>query len=256
MDTKRTTSLLSLDKNLPLRAYPKEILEKVILTEFLPWLCKLLSLTDEVSANRLEIALPAIKEQCLGMGFKEIKKMFEMYVDSKFSMKPIPNYFDRILLGKIVNEYKTMNKKIEVEQIQELPENEKLELRNQAVNKSLDYFIELREVDLNRIYVYDILDGLGYMPTDIEGKKQVKKDAIQILESETKNRKSNSLDEARQIKRLLIEIESKTSPKIKIKCKELVLAKFYRELTRSEEQLQTFRNQFQVNSEGLPEIIT
>ena len=48
---------------------------------FSPWLSKLLSLKDETSANRLEMALPAIKEQCIGMGFVEIKKMFEMYVD-------------------------------------------------------------------------------------------------------------------------------------------------------------------------------
>ena len=102
--------LVKLDKQLPLRAYPEKELNKVLLMNFLPFLTRLLSLTDEVSANRLEMALPAIKEQCIGMGFKEIKKMFEMYVDSKLSLKPIPNYFDRILLGKIVSNYKSLNK--------------------------------------------------------------------------------------------------------------------------------------------------
>ncbi len=236
--------LAVLDKQLPLRAYIEKDLNKILLMDFMPWLVGLLSLTDEVSADRLEIALPAIKEQCLGMGFKEIKKMFEMYVDSKFSMEPLPNYFDRILLGKIVNEYKTMNRIPKYEKPNELSKDEKLKLRNQAVIKSLEYFIIHREVDLNRIYVYDILDDLGYMPTDIEGKKQVKKDAIQILESETKNIKSSSLNETREIKQTLIEIESKTSPKIKIKCKQLVLAKFYRELTRDEDELKEYQNQF------------
>ena len=85
-----------LDKNLPLRAYPEEKLNRIILMDFMPYLARLLSLTDEVAADRLEVALPAIKEHCIGMGFKEIKKMFEMYADSKLPIKPIPNYFDSI----------------------------------------------------------------------------------------------------------------------------------------------------------------
>ena len=44
------------------------------------------------------------------MSFKEIKIMFEMYAHSKMDIKPIPNYFDIILLGKIVSEYKSINK--------------------------------------------------------------------------------------------------------------------------------------------------
>jgi len=93
-----------LEKSLPLRAYVKEDLNKALIMEFLPWICSLLSLTDQKSADRLESALPAIKEQCIGMGFKEIRKMFEMYADGKLYVQPIPNYFDRILLGIPITE--------------------------------------------------------------------------------------------------------------------------------------------------------
>ena len=65
----------------PLRGIPEETLNKIIVEQFTIWIANLLSLTDETSAERLEIALPAIKEHCWSMGFDEIKKMFEMYAD-------------------------------------------------------------------------------------------------------------------------------------------------------------------------------
>ena len=43
------------------------------------------------------------------MGFAEIQKMFEMYADSKLDIEPKANYFDRVLLGKIVAEYRKYN---------------------------------------------------------------------------------------------------------------------------------------------------
>ena len=93
---------------LPMKAFPKdgEELNAILLIELMPFISGLLSLTDEVSANRLEIAMPSVKEHCWSMGFAEIRKMFQMYADNKLSIKPIPNYFDTILLGKIVEAYK------------------------------------------------------------------------------------------------------------------------------------------------------
>ena len=70
------SNLAILERTIPLRAIPEKDLNEALLIDFMPWLSKLLSLTDDVSADRLEIALPAIKEQCIGMGFVEIKKMF------------------------------------------------------------------------------------------------------------------------------------------------------------------------------------
>jgi len=98
--------LVKLDKQIPIKSIPEPELNAIILKELTIWVAGLLSLKDEASADRLEIALPAIKEHCWSMGFKEIKKMFEMYADGKLSVKPLPNYFDRIMLGKISASYK------------------------------------------------------------------------------------------------------------------------------------------------------
>jgi len=92
--------------NVPLRSIPEQELNTIVLTKFMPWVIDLLSLTGEKSADRLEVALPALKTHCWSMGFDEIKKMFEMYADGKLSMQPKSNYFDRILLGQIFNDYK------------------------------------------------------------------------------------------------------------------------------------------------------
>lgn len=100
------TNLTILEKNLPLRAYPEETLTKGILALY-EWLCGLLSLAGENSKERLKNAFPAIKEQCIGMGFSEIKNMFEMYADGKLEIEPVTNYFDRVLLGKIVKNYRS-----------------------------------------------------------------------------------------------------------------------------------------------------
>ena len=87
--------------NLPLRAYQKKQLENQI-EALQAWLTNLLGLSGVESAKRLVIASEALKEQCIGMGFAEIQKMFEMYADSKLDIEPKANYFDRVLLGKIV----------------------------------------------------------------------------------------------------------------------------------------------------------
>lgn len=98
--------VVRLNSNVPIKAIPEEQLNRIIIDEFTEWVANLLSLTDEVSADRLITALPAVKEHCWSMGFSEIKKMLEMYADNKLAVKPIPNYFDRILFGKIVEAYK------------------------------------------------------------------------------------------------------------------------------------------------------
>lgn len=97
------------ERSLPLRAYPPKDLDAFLDTEFKFWLANLLNLKSD-KEDAYDTAKDAIKVQCSGMGFSEIKKMFEMYVDSKLNLTPISNYFDRILLGKIVNEYKRINK--------------------------------------------------------------------------------------------------------------------------------------------------
>jgi len=236
--------LAVLDRKLPLRAYPEEMLNKAIIMDLLPYLTKLLSLTDETSADRLEIALPAIKTSCIGMGFEEIKKMFEMYVDSKLSIKPIPNYFDRILLGKIISEYKQQKPKPKKVIENKISDEEKKKINDSSIAKSLAYFEEHRVVDTSRIYVYDILDMLGYLPTDLAYKNKIKEDAIYILNKEYAEKKPTSVEDKRNIDRIVENLHKKSNSIVIVKCKELALAKFYRKLTHDIKELEQFKNKF------------
>jgi len=98
--------LLNIDSLVPIKAIPEQDFNRIVLTELSIVIGGLLSLTGETSAERLKTALKSIKNHCGSMNFPEIKKMFELYADNRLSIEPIPNYFDRILLGKIVTAYR------------------------------------------------------------------------------------------------------------------------------------------------------
>ena len=174
--------LTVLDNNIPIKSIPPEELNRIILTTFLTWISNLLSLTDETSANRLETALPAIKEHCWSMGFSEIKKMFEMYADNKLSIEPLPNYFDRILFGKIVKAYR--EQKPRVKQLiykDKLTEKEKDDIILSGLKIQFEQYKQMGTFESGRLYLYEYLDEKGLLPTDETEKKEVYKQAINNL---------------------------------------------------------------------------
>ena len=222
--------LVKLEKTLPLRAYPEQDLNRILIMDLMPCISGLLSLTDEVSAKRLEIALPAIKQQCIGMGFAEIKKMFEMYTDSKLNLKPIPNYFDRILLGKIVSSYKSLNNKPKKIEVVDISEDEKEFIMAEAIDRLK------KEVKINKsissicVHVYDHLDAKGFLPTDKAYKLEIYERAKSVAKGEAASKATHSLDEHRNLK---VEIEKLDLPKnanvINI-AKRLVLEDFFNKI--------------------------
>lgn len=148
--------LTTLENQLPLRAYPKDKLDNVFDNQFILWLSDLLSLTDELSAKRLYLAVEPIKTACWSMGFAEIKKMFELYADGKLSIAPIPNYFDRILLGKIVQSYKENLKS--VNNVKKIDESEYKDLID--VQDCLDHFESFKtngKLNKNAYWIYAYL---------------------------------------------------------------------------------------------------
>jgi len=224
------SKLTILERNLPLRAIPEQELNNQIIGVFMPWLSKLLSLTDEVSANRLEMALPAIKTQCIGMGFAEIVKMFEMYVDGKMSLQPMTNFFDRILLGKIVAEYKRIQneKKSTVKKEIPMPENEKEKQHDAILERVKKFFKENRYIEVKDFYVYDILVLRGLIKLTHKEKESIKEDAIYILKSEYSEKKATSRDDYNNIQNILKGLENKTHSKIIVKCKQLASEQYFR----------------------------
>ena len=220
------TKLSVLERTIPLRAIPEKDLNTALIMNFAPWLSKLLSLKDKTSADRLEMALPAIKEQCIGMGFVEIKKMFEMYVDGKFAIEPKTNFFDRILFGKIVAEYRKYNmRKPKQPQILEISEQEKKEIDDQILKDQEAYFKKHGVIDPSQWYAYDILDKRGLINLSLEEKKEIYADALEILKLEAHTKKTSTREDHQKNKNWLELLNQGKGAKIK--AKELSLQQYY-----------------------------
>jgi len=224
------------ESNTSLREYKEEDLTLILITELMPWLSKLLSLTDEVSANRLEMALPAIKTQCIGMGFVEIKKMFEMYVDGKMNLEARTNFFDRILLGKIVSEYKRIQnqKQSTVKKEESISSEEKKKINDDILKRVESFFRENRYIKEDDFYAFDILESRKEIILTLNQKKEIKKDAIDALEIEYLNKKPSSRSEHNEIQSVIKSLKNKNNPRVKIKCKQLALEDYYRKKTLRE----------------------
>lgn len=236
--------LAKLDNQLPIKAYPEAELNRIILTQFTVWVSNLLSLTDETSMNRLEVALPSIKEHCWSMGFAEIKKMLEMYADSKLSIKPVPNYFDRILFGKIVEAYKEQKvvpKKVIKETISE---TEKRSLVVSGMKKCLDEYERSSTIlDGYILFMYDIfLDDKLISPTK-EDKIKFYQDAKTFLEMESK-REAVSLNDRQDLKHIAKEIQKKNSAMVVMKAKEMIVMRFLRETYRDSALIEKLKLQY------------
>ena len=179
---KGTEAGLVLNSSKSIREFDEVELTDAIINHFMPWVSRLLSLTGETSADRLEVALPAIKTQCIGMGFSEVKKMFEMYADGKLNIEPRANYFDRILLGNIVSSYKSYKNQSKsfsvVESNISEEENEKA-LNNMLTEAILKYQSD-RTID--NVKIYDYLHKKGSLPYhDSKFKNNIKKKAHKRL---------------------------------------------------------------------------
>lgn len=226
----QNNKLLPLENKLPLRAYPEELLNTVILTSFMPYLSRLLSLSNESSAERLEIALPAIKEHCYGMGFDEIKIMFELYADSKLDIVPIPNYFDRILLGKIVSSYRKQKQvKTKVEIVDNSLSNEEQEfVMLEAVDRLEKEYKFDKKITSRCFHVYDYLNEKGLISKDLNKKAQIyeiaKKEAVRLSAEEA----SVDYDKLCILKETIETIKNGKSSKAIIIAKRMMLEDYFK----------------------------
>ena len=203
------------ERELPLRAYPNDTLDKALDTQFKFWLANLLSLKED-KEDAYDVCKPALKELCIGMSFAEIKKMFEYYADSKLSLKPIPNYFDRILLGKIISEYKAITKK-PIKQIENTMNEEDKELiMIEAVDRIKKEVKHNGEITSGCSHVYDYLDEKGLLPKDKESKLKVWELAKEIVLEEAKYKASIDYEIHRHLKETLKQIDKGNSKVVSV----------------------------------------
>lgn len=232
-----------LDKKLPLRAYPENDLNTVLQTSFKYWLATLLSIKAD-NEEKLDNALPAIKKHFWSLGLNEIKKAFEMYADGELITKPIPNYFDRILVGQIFKEYKQQKPIIKKVPKTTINEEEKvMHVRNGMIKCFKEY--EEKEIILDGyvMFLYDIFYEDGYLPKDKKSKNKAYNDAKLALEIQAQQ-KPNSLNEHYKIKDLKKSLLQNISHKVVRKAKEMIVSKFLRETYRNEESVKALKNKY------------
>lgn len=192
-----SNKLTVLDKKLPLRAYPEKELDKVLETSFKFWLANLLSIKSE-NEEKLNNALPAIKKHFWSLGVYEIKNAFEMYADSELITKPIPNYFDRILVGHIFKEYKAQKKVIK----KKINHQEIMQETNKShLIKFFNNYFKTKEInDCYVSFAYDSLEKNGFIKLSKQEKNKLMKDAelLFIIDKKENGNISEKLKEFRK----------------------------------------------------------
>lgn len=125
-------------------------------------------------------------------------------------------------------------------------EKEKQYWINRGVTECLDHYEETGAIMNGKLYVYDILYDLDYLPKDLAYKKKIKADAIEVIQFEQKSRKASTVDEKKEISFILEDILKPKSGILVSKCKELVLLEFFRKLFHDAEKVLDLKDRFKV----------
>lgn len=156
---------------LPLKAYPKQTREEQ-LDKFLQWVTNLLGLRGEESAKRMVIAIPAIEKKFWSLGMDDIKKAFEMYALGELETKPIPNYFDTILVGQVFNDYKKHQRSSEKEPFDESRYKDVQDYIH--VVCAYDHYISTGIIGDESVWIYTYLtDVKKHVSFDVETRQDV-----------------------------------------------------------------------------------
>ncbi len=219
-----TNEIAVLDSSVPIKAIPDVKLNTIIVLEFVPWISKLLSLTGQTSKERLKVALPAIKEHCWSMGFSEIKKMFELYVDNKLSIEPRTNFLDRIQFGKIATAYKQQlpQRKAVIEKQDLTDEDKKLIVYTGIMNCFAEYK-DTGAISPGYSYAYDHFYELGKFPKhDHSFRDNIQQRALKAISLDKTHSKKLLSDSVNRIKQ--------NTSALKTRCKEIILTDWFDEL--------------------------
>ena len=157
---------------LPIKALPSVEAQNKKILELGVWLDGLLSLQGDMSAKRLEILLPMIKDSAWSMSINDIKKAFTMYVKSELNLEPRDNYLTIILFNRVMKEYKN-TQRAKPEKFDE-DEYKKAHDKVLAIME-FDYFIHNNKVSEHSYWVYTFLESLGLIADSAKKKKNIKK---------------------------------------------------------------------------------
>jgi len=161
--------------------------------------------------------------------------MFTQYSHSQLNIEPIPNYFDRILLGKIVNEYKLKNKPPpKPEKTMYVSEDEKNFIMSEAIKQGKQDYLENGTLELTSSR-YDYLDSIGAFQKafnmDDKQWEEIKKRRYQKLKDELKkdlqDKKHSTWAEKVETKTILKTIDIEKNGMVIRECKKSLLKDYY-----------------------------
>ena len=242
--------LAVLEENTKIRDYA---IEKKILysTKIVNDLLLDLGVGVKVEEEQHKRLIQYISEECGRFTFEEIQQAFKMVLNGSLEMD-LFQQINVLVFSKVMKLYqKHKNEKLRTYRLNKpkrdlMNEKEKKDLMIQGVTKQLEYFLNYRKVDQSRIYVYDVFDKLGLMPSDIDYKNSVKKDAIEILKKEYSEKKAKNKDHHKEIKIAIQQINNEKSFLIIQKCKELALEDYLRKELKEKIDIQRLINLFYI----------
>lgn len=184
----------------PLKAIPEKDLDVVLTTKFMFWVANLLSIKADNEENVLN-ALPAIKKHFWSLGMKEVVQAFTMYADGELSIQPKSNYFDRVLVGQIFQEYRKQKRTKHVKK--DIDEEKRIQDYLDVLNW-FEWYKENKKTPEAIVWVYDYLDERLDLGFTVKDKKILMKlGADQKLTKEEAIRKSKRVLLGRYFDRLI-----------------------------------------------------
>lgn len=221
-------------------------------SHFLVEITNRLGIKDAVNSYDKSDMLELILTKYKNLSFDEVKYAFKMERFGNLGER-IEHYqlFNAEFVSKVLDKYVEWKRKIkqehnisELKKPQTATEREKQYWINRGVTECIDFYEENTSLMDGKLYVYDVFYDLGYLPTDVEYKNKIKKDAIEVIEFEQSSKKPTTLNERTQIAEILADIQKPKSGILIGKCKELVLLEYFRKIFKNPEELEKIKNQF------------
>jgi hypothetical protein len=192
-----------------------------------------------------------LADDCGKYTVKEVEYAFKLAIQGKLSVD-LFQQINVLVVGKVLNafdNYKTeklrnfrAKKSLTNQKETSMTEDQIKIINNSIAKEALDLYLGQGIVNTDKIYVYAVLKKMGYISNDPEYMKSVKEDAVLILRNEYEGKKATSVDEKREFKNILKEINSEKGGKIINKCRELALYDFFRKITKDSEMLNEFKS--------------
>lgn len=162
--------------------------------------------------------------------------------------------FNAQYVSDVLEKYKTWKMEVKklhnisvvIEEKSDISDEEKRYWINKGVTECLDEFEKTSLIKEGSFNTYNILFDLGYLPKDKQYKETILESAIECIKIEQDLLKDVKGSDPRKISETLERIKNPKDSIVIIKCKELVLSQFFRNLLKDQERLNKFRETFKV----------